>query len=277
MKTKLWSIALLACGLLGATDANTLTPAERAAGWNLLFDGKTFAGWTDPAKQSPPGDSFRIVDGTLMVTPKPKFREDLLSVEKFTNFELRFEWKISPGGNSGVKYLVQDTAIIHPSLFPPTPIAKFEDRVDYLLRSTKRPQRSTLPSDGRVEIYQVAFEYQVIDNTAHADAKRSLKSWAGALYQLIEPNSAGPKAVGEWNEGRIVVQGDHVEHWLNGVKVIDASLNDPAVPTGLAKRWTTKSPVYDALTKRPHKATPIVIQNHNDAAWYRNLKIRRLP
>ncbi len=263
--------------LLAAADPNTLTPAERAAGWKLLFDGKTFAGWTDPAQQTPPGDAFRIVDGTLMVTPKAKFREDLLSLEKFTNFELRFDWKISPGGNSGVKYLVQDTAIIHPSLFPPAPIAKFEDRVDYLLRSTKRPQRSSLPVDGKVEIYQVAFEYQVIDNTAHADAKRSRKSWAGALYQLMEPAGAGPKPVGEWNEGRIVIQGNHFEHWLNGVKVIDASLDDPAVPAGLAKRWTTKSPVYEALTKRPHQATPIVIQNHNDAAWYRNLKIRRLP
>ncbi len=258
-----------------AADPNTLTPAERAAGWKLLFDGKSLAGWTDPAKQSPPGDAFRAVDGTIAVTAKPKFREDLLSLEHFTNFELRFEWKISPGGNSGVKYLVQDTAYIHPSLFE-KPIAKFENRIDYLL-SHKRPARSSLPVDGKVEIYQVAFEYQVIDNTAHADAKRSQKSWAGALYQMIEPAGAGPKPVGEWNEGRIVIRGDRVEHWLNGVKVVDASLNDPSVTEGLAKRWTEKSPVYSLLTKRPHKAGPIVLQNHDDAAWFRGLKIRRLP
>lgn len=274
MTKTLWLMAVIGTAL-SAAEPNTLTPAERKAGWKLLFDGKSLAGWTDPAKQTPPGDSFRAVDGMIAVTAKPKFREDLLSLEQFTNFELRFEWKISPGGNSGVKYLLQDTAFIHPSLFK-TPIAKFEHRIDYLLRN-KRPARSSLPVDGKVEIYQVAFEYQVIDNTAHADAKRSKKSWAGALYQLLEPAGAGPKAVGEWNEGRIVINGDRVEHWLNGVKVIDASLNDPAIPAGLAMRWTDKSPVYEALTKRPRKSGPIVLQNHDDAAWYRNLKIRRLP
>jgi len=270
----LWTMAL-AAGALIAAEPNTLTPAERAAGWKLLFDGKTLTGWVDPARQTPPGDSFRVVDGAIASTAQPKFREDMLTTEKFTNFELSFEWKISSGGNSGVKYLVQDTAYIHPTLFK-TEIAKFEDRVDYLLRNP-RPSRSSLPTDGKAEIYQVAFEYQVIDNTAHADAKRSQKSWAGSLYQLIEPKGAGPKPVGDWNEGRIVVKGDRIEHWLNGVKVLDASLNDPAVPEGLAKRWTTKGRVYELLTERKQKATPIVLQNHNDAAWYRSLKIRRLP
>ena len=264
-------------GVLVAAEPNTLTAAERTAGWKLLFDGKTLKGWVDPAKQTPPGDSFRVVDGMIASTAKPKFREDMLTTEKFKNFELRFDWKISPGGNSGVKYLVQDTAIIHPSLFAVKPMAKFEDRIDYLLRSAKRPIRSSLPADGEVEIYQVAFEYQVIDNTAHADAKRSQKSWAGALYQLIAPEGAGPKAVGEWNEGRIVVRGDRIEHWLNGVKVVDASLNEAAVPDGLAARWTTKGRVYELLTQRANKTGPIVLQNHSDAAWYRNLKIRRLP
>ncbi len=274
MLKKFWWMGAMALGL-AAAEPNALTPAEKAAGWQLLFDGKSLNGWTDPAKANPPGDSFKVVDGAIAVTSHPKFREDLLTVGRYTNFELSFEWKITPGGNSGVKYLVQDAAIIHPSLFK-TPIAKFEDRVDYLLRN-KKPARSSLPVDGKVEIYQVAFEYQVIDNTAHADAKRSQKSWAGALYQLIEPKGAGPKAVGEWNEGRIVVKGDHVEHWLNGVKVVDASLNDPAIAEGLAKRWTDKSPVYELLTKRPRKSTPIVLQNHNDGAFYRSLKIRRLP
>ena len=273
--TKILCTLALAVGTLVAAEPNTLTPAERAAGWKLLFDGKTLKGWVDPAKQTPPGDSFRVVDGAIASTAKPKFREDMLTTGKFTNFELSFEWKISPGGNSGVKYLVQDTAIIHPSLFT-TNIPKFEDRVDYLLRH-KKPARSSLPTDGKVEIYQVAFEYQVIDNTAHADAKRSQKSWAGALYQLVEPKGAGPKAVGEWNEGRIVVNGDRVEHWLNGVKVVDTSFADPAIAEGLAKRWTTQGRVYELLTKRPRKASAVVLQNHDDAAWYRSLKIRRLP
>ena len=253
---------------LSAAD-NTLTPEEKKAGWKLLFDGKTLNGWDMSAKS----DAYAVADGALRSTPKPKFREDIATRESFGNFELTFDWKVAPGSNSGVKYLTQAIGVVHPSFVPDT-IKKFEHRLDYAFA---HPQpREKMPQDGKGEIYYVAFEYQVIDNTAHSDAKRSRKSQAGALYQLIAPSEDAVKPVGEWNMGKIVVQGMRVEHWLNGKKVIDASLNDPAVPGGLEARWTKDSPVYKYLTERPKKRGPIVLQNHNDEAWYKNLKIREL-
>ena len=259
---------LLMAAPLTAAD-NTLTPEEKRAGWKLLFDGRTLAGW-DLSAQS---DAYTVADSALRSTPRPKFREDIATKESFGDFELSFDWKVAPGSNSGVKYRTQAIGVVHPAFVPDT-IKKFEHRLDYAFA---HPQpREKMPQDGRGEIYYVAFEYQVIDNTAHSDAKRSRKSQAGALYQLIAPTEDVVKGVGEWNAGRIVVRGSRVEHWLNGKKVVDASLDDPAISAGLEARWTTQSPVYQFLTRRPKARGPIVLQNHNDEAWYKNLKIREL-
>src|SRR5258706_12487843 len=83
---------------------NELTAKEKAAGWTLMFDGKTFAGWEDPARKSPPGDSFAIDDACLKALAHPKINEDLFTLATFTDFEMTFDWKISPAGNSGGKY-----------------------------------------------------------------------------------------------------------------------------------------------------------------------------
>ena len=85
---------------------NQLTPEEEAAGWALLFDGKTLTGWEDPADLDPPGDSWSVEDGCIKATDHPQIREDLFTSRSFGDFELRFDWKISPGGNSGVMYHV---------------------------------------------------------------------------------------------------------------------------------------------------------------------------
>ena len=95
-----------------ATVQNRLTPAEQAAGWELLFDGRTMNGWQDPARKTPPGHSWVIEDGCLKAVPRCRIREDLFTKRSFTNFELAFDWRIAPGGNSGVKYRVQDRAIL---------------------------------------------------------------------------------------------------------------------------------------------------------------------
>src|SRR5947209_20282345 len=101
MRRLLWIGIAMAAGLMAAD--NQLTPQEKAGGWKLLFDGKTYAGWEDPTKKSPPGDSFTIEDGCLKATSHPKIEEDLFTQETFADFELQFDWKISPRGNSGVK------------------------------------------------------------------------------------------------------------------------------------------------------------------------------
>ena len=88
---------LLGCGALA-----------HAQKWQVLFDGKTFKGWEDPLAKSPPGDSFTIEDGCLKAVPHPRLDEDLFTKDTYGDFELEFDWKISPRGNSGVKYRIQD-------------------------------------------------------------------------------------------------------------------------------------------------------------------------
>lgn len=268
--------ALLLGGVLAAQVPNQLSSEEKKAGWILLFDGKSLKGWNDPAKQNPKGDAFVVEDGCIKATKRPKFREDLKTLRTFTDFELQWEWKISEGGNSGVKYRMQETAYYHPDFMPEElKNAGIEKKLDYLV-ANKKGSRKEMPADGRGEGYSIAFEYQVIDNERHADAKRSRRAFAGALYQLFEPQGEAAKKAGEWNQSRLVVKGDKIEHWLNGVKVVDANLSDAAVSQGLARRWTEQSPVYKLLTTRPVKAAPIVLQNHNDEAWFRSIKIRPL-
>jgi uncharacterized protein len=242
---------------------NSLTSAERSAGWKLLFDGDSFDGWENPALKKPPGDAWTIEDGCLRPTSKPKIIEDLFTKETFRDFELVFEWKVAPGSNTGVKYRIQDRVMLADGKF-----ARFEDSVDYSIahRRTDRPAKG--------QEYVIGFEYQVIDNTGHADASRGPKYQAGALYDLVGPTQDVTKAVGEFNQSRLVVKGNHTEHWLNGVKVVDTDL-EQAAKDG-TERWGAQSPVYRLLATQPKKECPISLQNHNDAAWFRNIKIRWL-
>ena len=262
------------CGLAGAAlllsgvraADNQLTAQEKAAGWKLLFDGKTYAGWEDPTKKSPPGDSFTIDDGCLKATSHPKIEEDLFTQETFTDFELLFDWKISPGGNSGLKYRIQDRVFLLDDHLP-----KFEDRVNAALKN----RRADRPA--KDQEYVIGFEYQVIDNVANSDAQFGGKlHQTGALYDMFAPLKDVSRPVGEFNHSRLVVKGDHVEHWLNGEKVVEASLKAPEVAQSAAKRWGKDSPVYHLLVDQPRKSCQISLQNHSDVAWFKNIRIRRL-
>lgn len=254
---------------LWAQPRNVLTSQDKSAGWHLLFDGMTFAGWDDPARKNPRGDSWEIADGCLKARAKPQINEDLLTTEAFANFELVFDWKISPGGNSGVKYRIQDRVFL-PGTGPTMPGKTFEQTVDFALRN-RRPDR---PAQGQE--YIVAFEYQVIDNDVNPDARRGPKYAAAALYDLIGPSAPAVRPVGEFNHSRILLRENRVEHWLNGTKVVDAQLDSPDIAAGAAKRWGKESRVYEMLTGQPRKACPISLQNHGDAAWFRDIKIREL-
>src|SRR5262249_32439438 len=110
---RLAGIGIALCLVAGAGAAdNELSAKEKAEGWKLLFDGRSFKGWEDQAKKSPPGTSFVIEDGCLKSIPHPAIDEDLFTEETFQDFELVFDWKISPGGNSGVKYRIQDRVML---------------------------------------------------------------------------------------------------------------------------------------------------------------------
>jgi len=234
------------------------------SGWVSLFDGKTMAGWEDPRQKTPPGDAWGIEDGCLKANRRPRITEDLFTKETFRDFELMFEWRVSPGANSGVKYRIQDKVFLRGGA------GKFEDWVNYAIGH--RPE--TRPDHGQE--YVVGFEYQVLDNGRNPDARHGTDHQAGALYDIVGPEKDVTRPVGEFNESRLVVKGNHVEHWLNGVKVVETDLDSATAAERIAKRWGKGTPVGDALTKQPKRDCAISLQNHGDDAWFKNIKIRKL-
>lgn len=181
-----------------AAEANSLTAEERAAGWILLFDGRSTEGWTEVTGKPFP-DSWTIENGTLRAL-SPSAKQDLRTTRTFRNFELRFEWKVAPGGNSGVKYLVQKT--------------------DEWTNAAGRQARAR------------GLEYQISDDDAGSSDPTKQ---CGALYGVRATTKKAAKPVGEFNESRIVVNGVNVQHWLNGALVLEFKLTEPEVSKVAAK------------------------------------------
>jgi len=257
MRTRMAILLAAASGLYGAD--NQLTAQEKAAGWRLLFDGHSYGHWQGP----PP--SFNIEDGCLHSIKNPAVHEDLFSADTYGDFELVFDWRISPGGNSGVKYRIQDHAYVvkHPDV-------RFEDDMRAaMLHRIPRPEEG--------EDYVVGFEYQITDNQKNSDALTAGPiHQSGALYDVSVPSRDATRPVGEFNHSRLVLRGKRVEHWLNGEKVVDTMLDGPAVAARMAKRWGTDSLIYKLLVEHPKTRCPISLQNHGDECWFKNLKIRPL-
>jgi hypothetical protein len=234
-------------GAVFAQAPNQLSAAERAAGWRLLFDGKTFTGWRGLGYDTVPTAHWRIVGDAIEkissgVVPKladgqPATGGDLMTNGTFTDFELVFQWKVVPGSNSGVKYNVSEQ-----------------------LSLTHAANHAAL-----------GFEYQVLDDSLNSDNKVATHR-AGALYDLIAPNTAKHlRPVGEWNDGRIVFRGTHGEHWLNGAKVVQFELGTPRMDSLLAASKYHPIPGF-----ADHRSGHIVLQDHGDEAYYRTIKIREL-
>ena len=135
-------------------------------------------------------------------------------------------------------------------------------------------KRLSRPEKG--QDYVVGFEYQMTDDAANGDALHHSTHTAGALYDVAAPVNAHEKPAGEWNESRIVLRGNHVEHWLNGVKVVDTTLDSPEERKAMQTRWDVAPQVAALLTNLPKKDCPISLQNHGDACWFRTIRIRRL-
>jgi 3-keto-disaccharide hydrolase len=232
------------------TQLNTLSDAEKKEGWKLLFDGKTFNGWRSYFETMDPSKGWSIEAGCFKNSKgngRPRSGGgDIMTAELFTDFDFRFEWSMPPGGNSGIYYLFQE-------------------------RQDKPGVGMYMGDDGRSP---VGFEYQLLDDERHPDALRNgpIRS-TGSLYSLIPPNdSKRLKPAGEFNESRIVVRGKHVEHWLNGAKIVEYDLESPALIDAIAKSKYKDVPGYGAKTK-----TRILLQDHGDEVRFRNLKIRALP
>jgi hypothetical protein len=230
----------------GSQGANRLTGAERAAGWHLLFDGSTLAGWRGLGYDSVPTAHWKVVDGAIqkvasqhvprMPDGQPANGGDLMTIGTFRDFELDFEWRVPPGANSGVKYNVSEEI------------------------SRRTANHAAL-----------GFEYQVLDDSLNEDNKVATHR-AGALYDIIAPNAEKHLApVGQWNRSRIILRGNHGEHWLNGRKIVSYDLGTPRLDSLLA---ASKYRAVAGFADR--RAGHIVLQDHGDAAWYRDLKIREL-
>lgn len=268
-------LAMFAACLYAAEPVpNKLTKDEKKQGWILLFDGKSLKEWNDPRKKSPPGDGWAVENGTIRTVARPSIREDLISNRKFRDFEFAFDWKLDKRSNSGVKYRVQGRFYLDKAKQKKG--VPFEEQVGYELANKLSDRTKPSPEGG--EEYVIAFEYQLIDNSAHPDAMRGSLYQTGGLYSMIAPDKQMSKPVGEWNTSRIVLRGETVQHWLNGEKVMESRLDAEPIRKAVAKRWEKHAPeLYRKLADQPEKECPVALQHHNDAVWFRNLKIRPLP
>lgn len=265
------ALAIVCLAAASAAAQNTLTPEEAGQGWRLLFDGKTMRGWLDPATKDRPGDAWVVEDGCLKTRLNPRIAEDLISTESFNNFELKLDWRVSPGGNTGVKYRVQETIFIDPAVNRQG-TNSFEGWLGHEI-ATRPSKRSKLAPGGHAQEYTVAFEMQLLDDARHPDAKRDPRNVTGALYSMIAPIKQAAKPAGEWNEARIVLNGNRIEHWINGELVLQATLDADLVRAGVMKRWALAPSIRDALL-RPRPVGPIALQHHGDVVWFRNIRIR---
>src|SRR4051812_26231500 len=207
----------------------TTTLAGADDRWRSLFDGKTTAGWEEITGKPFPTNCWSVEDGSLKALVRTDGFQDIRTKDTFGSFKLEFEWKLLKNGNSGVKYLIH--------------------RVEEWTNAAGRQARAR------------GLEYQLADDT-NEDAASDPRRVAGSLYSLIAPTPRIPPRIGEFNNSRIVVKGRHVEHWLNGSKVVAFE--------------TTAPEVVRLLGGEAPQASPISLQNHSSEAWSRNIRIRPL-
>src|SRR4051794_32906495 len=170
---------------------NALTPAEKSEGWTLLFDGKTMKGWRDPAKKIQPGTAWKIENGTLTTAHKPRIEEDLITEKDYGDFELKFDWRVSPGGNTGVKYRLQKEVFVDNTKKQEGPGA-FEGGLGREM-SNPKSNRKTMAPDATGFVYTIAFEFQLIDDERHKDALKDTAHQTGALYSMIPAKAKAAK------------------------------------------------------------------------------------
>jgi hypothetical protein len=224
-------IGLVASRAFAAGQLNALTSQEKAAGWKLLFDGQSTHGWRGYEQTAMPAKGWKVQDGLLRKVGGER-GGDIITEASFEDFDLSWEWRISPGGNNGLKYLVTE-------------------------------DRPSAPG----------HEYQLTDDTKNPDAKIGPHRAAAAFYDVLAaPADKQLKPVGEWNVSRVLIQGNHVEHWLNGKKVLEYDLGSDALKAAIAKSKFRNAPGFGTKLKGH-----IMLTDHGDECWFRNLKIRELP
>lgn len=222
--------------------AAALSPAEAKEGWQLLFDGQSLKGWRGYGRKDLPKLPYgwEVKDGVLHAIAADKkaglkfddFRKgELITERQFTDYELSWEWRVAKGANSGLKYLVTE----------------------------KRPNAP-------------GVEFQMTDDLSSTNPNRDRLHDTAGFYAIVAPAKDIPlKPAGEWNTSKILVRGNHVEHWHNGKKVMSTELGGPEVKAGVANSKFKDEPGFGE--KIPGH---IMLTYHGDEAWIRNMKIREL-
>jgi len=213
-----------------------LTDAQKAEGWKLLFDGKSLSGWQNFKGRK--NNTWEVANGILhckALNEKTKGdgdeRGDIMTTDEFENFEFTCDWKISPQGNSGIIY------------------------------------RATEEFD---QPYYSGPEYQLIDDLGYTPQQTDVHL-TGANYDVHATTPKTLKPVGEWNSTKIVVKGKHVEHWLNGQKVVEYELGSPD--------WTKRKEASKWKEAKGYGLAPkghIDLQDHGSEAWFKNIMIKVL-
>jgi hypothetical protein len=216
-----------------ARDPNALTAEEQQAGWRLLFDGETTGGWRAYKSTTVPA-SWRVENSSLLSRrTQGESHGDIITVDQFGDFELVWEWKMTAGGNSGVIY-----------------------------RATEEG----------ASVWETGPEYQILDNQGHLDGLNPLSS-AGACYAAFPPARDVTRPLGQWNQSRIMARGNHVEHWMNGEKLLEYEVG--------SRRWQAHvktSKFFPAAYGRSNWGKiprgHIGLQDYGGAIEFRGIKLR---
>lgn len=217
---------------------NQLSEAEKAEGWKLLFNGKNLDGWKVYGEAKGETGEWIVEDQALKQNRERSdlaffmSADNLLYEQPFTNFELSVDWKISKDGNSGIFYGIN-----------------LEEEGTY---------------------YHSAIEMQVLDNDGHLDGKIK-EHRAGDLYDLKSGKPDMTKPVGQWNSVRVILNGNHIEHWMNGEKILEIEKDSNEWKQALADSKFSGDDDFGT-----HSPGYILFQDHTDIVWYRNIKIREL-
>lgn len=220
--------------------ANTISDREAKDGWKLLWDGKTTNGWRGAKLDAFPEKGWVIEDGILKVLKGDGGEStnggDIVTTRPYKNFMLKVDFKITKGANSGIKYFV-DTNL------------------------------------NKGAGSAIGCEFQILDDKNHPDAKlgRDGNRTLGSLYDLIAAPADKPFRNGFFNTAMVVVNGNHVEHWLNGVKIVEYERNNDEwnalVQTSKYKDWPNFGNAEEGL---------LLLQDHGDEVWFQNIKIKEL-
>jgi hypothetical protein len=230
---KIYFSLLILFSLLTSAVVNTESAgiSHVKKGWQSLFDGKSLNGWRRADRNLAPDSGWYVEKGVLTFDPAKGHGGDIITTKTFKNFDLSIQFKVSEGGNSGIKY--------------------------FLIPNTS-----------------LGCEYQIIDDSKHADAALGINGnrKAGSLYDVLPANPKKKyKPAGEWNTARIVANGQHVEHWLNGSKVLEFERGSEEFKKAIQQsKFKTTKGFAEATT------TAILLQAHGDKVSFRNIKIKEL-